>query len=48
MIRRSAELLARHYLGICRQLNWDKDLDLMKRFRFSKLRRRIKRAIKGY
>jgi hypothetical protein len=42
------ELLARHYLGVCRQSNWDKDLDLEKRFRFSKLRRRIKRAIKGY
>jgi hypothetical protein len=42
------ELIARHYLGVCRQSNWDKDLDVKKRFRFSKLRRRIKRAIKGY
>jgi hypothetical protein len=30
------------------QSNWDKDLDLVKRFKFSKLRRRIKRAITGF
>ncbi len=42
------ELVARNYLGICKQSNWDKDLDLVKRFRFSKLRRRIKRAFRGF
>ncbi len=42
------ELLARHYLGICKQSNWDRDLDLVKRFKFSKLRRRVRRAIRGY
>ncbi|HUU73295.1 MAG TPA: DUF6492 family protein [Burkholderiales bacterium] len=41
------EKIAENYLGICMQSNWDKQLDLVKRFRFSKLRRRIKRAIKG-
>jgi Family of unknown function (DUF6492) len=41
-------IVARNYLGICSQSNWDKDLDLVKRFKFSSLRRRIKRAIKGY
>jgi hypothetical protein len=39
--------IAKNYLGVCMQSNWDKDLDLVKRFRFSKLRRRIKRAITG-
>ena len=39
--------VARNYLGVCRQSNWDKDLDLTKRFKFSKLRRRIRRAITG-
>ena len=42
------EIIARNYLGICMQSNWDKDLDLEKRFKFSKLRRRIRRAIRGY
>ena len=42
------DTVARNYLGVCMQSNWDKDLDLVKRFRFSKLRRRIRRAIKGY
>jgi hypothetical protein len=42
------ETIARNYLGVCMQSNWEKDLDLVKRFRFSKVRRRIKRAIKGY
>ncbi|UCH47847.1 MAG: hypothetical protein JSU95_17640 [Betaproteobacteria bacterium] len=42
------EVIAKNYLGICRQSNWDKDLDLVKRFRFSKLRRRVRRAIRGY
>jgi hypothetical protein len=41
------EKIAENYLGICMQSNWDKRLDLVKRFRFSKLRRRIKRAITG-
>jgi hypothetical protein len=39
------ETIAKNYLGVCMQSNWDKDLDLVKRFKFSKLRRRIKRAI---
>lgn len=41
------ESIARNYLGVCMQSNWDKELDLVKRFRFSKLRRRIKRAVTG-
>jgi hypothetical protein len=39
--------VARNYLGVCMQSNWDKHLDLVKRFKFSKLRRSIKRAITG-
>jgi hypothetical protein len=39
--------VARNYLGVCMQSNWDKQLDLVKRFKFSRLRRRIKRAITG-
>lgn len=42
------ETIAKNYLGVCMQSNWDKDLDLVKRFKFSKLRRRIKRAITGF
>lgn len=42
------ETIARNYLGVCMQSNWDKDLDLVKRFKLSRLRRRIKRAIKGF
>ena len=41
------EKIAENYLGVCMQSNWDKQLDLVKRFRFSKWRRRIKRAITG-
>jgi uncharacterized protein DUF6492 len=41
------ETVAHNYLGVCMQSNWDKDLDLVKRFKFSKLRRRIKRAVMG-
>jgi hypothetical protein len=41
------EVIARHYLGVCMQSNWDKELDVVKRFRYSKLRRRIKRAFTG-
>ena len=39
--------VALNYLGVCMQSNWDKRLDLVKRFKFSTLRRRIKRAITG-
>jgi hypothetical protein len=39
--------VAGNYLGVCMQSNWDKHLDLVKRFKFSTLRRRIKRAITG-
>ncbi|HEX7954010.1 MAG TPA: DUF6492 family protein [Burkholderiales bacterium] len=46
-IGESDAAVARNYLGVCRQSNWDKDLDLVKRFRFSKIRRRIRRAITG-
>ncbi len=42
------EQLARHYLGACMQSNWDKHLDLVKRFRFSKLRKRVRRMFRGY
>lgn len=42
------ELVARNYLGVCMQSNWDKDLDLERRFRFSKLRRKIRRAVTGF
>jgi hypothetical protein len=41
------ETIAQDYLGVCRQSAWDKDLDLVKRFRWSKLRRRIRRALGG-
>ncbi len=41
------EKIAENYLGVCMQSNWDKQLDLVKRFRFSKWRRKIKRAIRG-
>jgi len=37
-------IVAANYLGICRQSNWDKSLDLVKKFKFSRLRRRIKRS----
>ncbi len=40
--------VARSYLGVCMQSNWDKDLDLVKGFKFSKLRRRIRRAVRGF
>ena len=39
--------VAGNYLGVCMQSNWNKDLNSMKIFKFSKLRRRIKRAITG-
>jgi hypothetical protein len=42
------ELLARHFIGVCVQSNWDKRLDLVKRFRFGSLRRRLRRAFRGY
>lgn len=42
------EQLARHFLGVCLQSNWDKRLDLEKRFRYSKLRRAVRRMIRGY
>jgi hypothetical protein len=42
------ETIAKNYLGVCMQSNWDKDLDLVKRFKFSKLRRRMKRAVRGF
>ncbi len=42
------ELLARHYLGVCMQSNWDKRLDLVKRFRFARLRKRLRRLLRGY
>ena len=41
------ESIAENYLGVCMQSNWDKQLDLVKRFRFSKWRRKIKRALGG-
>jgi hypothetical protein len=41
------EKIAENYLGVCMQSNWDKQLDLVKRFRFSKWRRKIKRAFGG-
>ena len=44
----SEAVVTRNYLGICSQSNWDKDLDVVKRFKFSSLRRRIKRLIKGF
>ena len=42
------EQLAKHYLGAVMQSNWDKNLDLVKRFRYSKLRKRIRRVFRGY
>ena len=42
------ELLARHYLGVCMQSNWDKRMDLVKRFRYGKLRKRVRRFFRGY
>jgi hypothetical protein len=41
------EKIAVNYLGICMQSNWNKDLDLVRRFKFSSWRRRIKRALFG-
>ncbi len=35
--------VARNYLGVCMQSNWDKKLDLTRKFRFSKFRRAVKR-----
>jgi len=40
--------IAANYLGVCRQSNWDKELDPTPRFRFSKWRRRFKRALTGF
>jgi hypothetical protein len=37
--------VARNYLGVCMQSNWDKKLDLTRKFRFSKLRRALKRFL---
>jgi hypothetical protein len=42
------ETIAKNYLGVCMQSNWDKELDLVKRFKFSTLRRRVMRAITGF
>lgn len=42
------EKLSRHYLGMVLQSNWDKRLDLVKRFRYSKLRKRVRRLFRGY
>jgi hypothetical protein len=42
------EVIAKNYLGVCMQSNWDKDLDLVRRFRFSRLRRKIRRAVTGF
>ena len=42
------DIVTRNYLGVCLQSNWEKDLDLVKRFKFSRLRRRIRRAITGF
>jgi len=41
------EKVSANYLGVCMQSNWDKDLDLVRRFKFSSWRRRIKRALFG-
>jgi hypothetical protein len=41
-------VVARNYLGVVMQSNWDKELDLVKRFRFSSLRRSIRRSIRGF
>jgi len=39
--------VAVNYLGVCMQSNWNKDLDMVKRFKFSSWRRRIKRVLFG-
>lgn len=41
------EKVAVNYLGVCMQSNWDKSHDLVKRFKFSSWRRRVKRALVG-
>jgi hypothetical protein len=41
------EKVAVNYLGVCMQSNWNKDLDPVRRFKFSSWRRRIKRALFG-
>jgi hypothetical protein len=46
-IGESEAAVAQNYFGICMQSNWNKDLDLIRHFKFSKLRRKIKRAILG-
>jgi hypothetical protein len=38
-------VVAANYFGVCRQSAWDKDLDPVKKFKFSKLRRKILRAL---
>ena len=42
------EQLRKNYLGVCRQSNWDKSLDVTRHFSFGRLRRRIKRALRGF
>ena len=37
--------VARNYLGVCMQSNWDKKLDLTRKFRFSKFKRAVKRLL---
>jgi len=41
------ETIAKNWLGVVRQSAWEKELDLEPRFRWSKLRRRIRRALGG-
>ena len=42
------EQIAKHYLGSVMQSNWDKRLDLVKRFRFSRFRKRVRRLFRGF
>ena len=48
MAGETEEKIAENYLGVCMQSNWDKRLDLIQRFRFSKLRKRLRRLFRGY
>ena len=38
-------IIAQNYLGVCMQSNWDKQLDLTRKFKFSKFRRALKRFL---
>jgi hypothetical protein len=38
----NSNIVAANYLGICMQSNWDTELDRVRRFKFSRLRKRVR------